>query len=155
MKFRHIAACAALAAAAIGPATASAVPGTGEASRLVAIGPSGQSLTCSTAAHDKRYLGSTYYNISGSTTCGGAIQQSCELTQVGASDFDTVHVSASVFGTTCSLSQGTDGEFKDILQYRTVVTAPGDLVWIGAPNACTGIGTATLDCTFTTGSTPS
>ena len=48
MKKLICAAACAVAVAALAPAGASAIPGTGEASRLVAVGPSGNSLTCAT-----------------------------------------------------------------------------------------------------------
>jgi len=146
-----LAACAAIAA--IAPATSLALPGTGEKSAFVAAGLGGQTLTCTTTAHDHRWTGSTYHEIYGSTTCGGAIQQHCELTQFADNAWYDVHLETSVFSTTCSLRQGTEGEFRS-LAYRTVVTAPAGMVWVGAPTFCTGIATGTLDCTLTTGEMP-
>ena len=134
--------------------SASALPGAGEASRLVAVGTDGRTLTCSTAVHDHRYTGSTYYRISGSTTCGGAIEQSCTLTLPNDNPADTVFLQDSVFGTTCSLAAGANGENWGALQYRTIVHAPAGMVWLGVPVQCSGAGTATLDCTFSTGDSP-
>jgi len=148
------AAAVAVAAAALAPAGASALPGTGETSRLVAVGTNGNVLTCTTAVHNHRWTGSTYYEISGSTTCGGAIQQSCTLTLPNDYDPYSVSLSNSVFGTTCALGTEVEGENWGSLRYRTVVHAPAGLKWIGAPSFCTGIATATLDCTFTTGDSP-
>jgi hypothetical protein len=144
---------AAAALAAVATPGASALPGAGEASLLVAAGPSGQSLTCTTKAHDKRFTGSTYHVISGSTTCGGAIEQSCQLTHVSKTGSPDTVIGRSVFSAACVLNEGDEGEFSS-LRYRTVVHAPGDLVWVGAPTSCTGVGTPTLDCTFVTGETP-
>jgi hypothetical protein len=142
-----------VAAAALAPAGASALPGA-EQSRLVAVGTDGRTLTCATALHNHRYTGSTYYKISGSTTCGGAIQQSCALTLPNDYAPYTVSLSDSVFDSTCSLSSGAEGENWGSLIYRTVVHAPTGMKWIGVPTQCSGVGTDTLDCTFTTGESP-
>ena len=146
--------CAAAATALLLASGASALAETGVPSRLVAAGPSGTVITCATIVHDHRYTGSTNYAISGSTTCGAPIQQSCTLTLPNQYPANTVTLSDSLFGTTCSLATGAEGENWSALQYRTVVTAPSGLLWVGAPNSCTGIGTATLDCTFSSPATP-
>lgn len=139
--------------AAAGSASAAGLP-VGSNSRLVAVSTSGQVLTCATNVHNHRFTGSTYYEISGSTTCAGAIQQSCTLTLPNDYEPYTVTLSDSVFDTTCALASGAEGENWGPLTFRTVVHAPAGMVWLGVPTQCTGINTATLDCTFSTGPTP-
>src|SRR4051812_29884572 len=133
--------------------TASALPGAGASSRLVAVGTDGRTLSCTTNVHDKRYTGSTYHIVSGSTVCGGAIQQSCELTHVAKNGGQGYYLSGGGFSDTCALGEGEEGEFSSLI-FHTVVHAPAGMVWLGVPTQCSGIDTATLDCTFSTGETP-
>jgi hypothetical protein len=147
------AAACVVATAALAPAGASALPGAGASSRLVAVGTDGRTLTCATNVHDKRYTGSTYHIVSGSTVCGGAIQQSCELTHIAKNGGQGYYLSGGGFSDTCALGEGEEGEFSSLV-YHTVVHAPAGMVWLGVPTQCSGAGTATLDCTFSTGETP-
>src|SRR4051794_28657174 len=100
--------CATAVAIAVLAPAASALPGTGETSRLVAVGPSGQTLSCTTSVHDMRYTGSTYHRITGTTTCGGAIQQSCELTHVAKNGASNTVLTGGGFSTTCGWSKVGD-----------------------------------------------
>jgi hypothetical protein len=71
-------------------------------------------------------------------------------------DWDPVYggLCSGSFTKTCSSGGSAQGEYHEPAHYRVTLTAPFEQVWIAAPDKCSGVGTETIDCTFTAGGTP-
>lgn len=133
-----------LAAVTVAVAAAPASAGT---SVVAAADLAGNTTTCTIKVTQKDWSFSDRYDFSGSTTCSVAVQQSCRV-----SFADVTGWPQDVFGTTCSVSGATNGEFSGSVVYDAAITAPGGQLWLAAPAGCAGLATQTLTCRLTAGS---
>lgn len=145
MPIRTLIATAAVAALAL-PASASA--GT---SVVVAAGTSGKTQCNITVKKSQPLIyiwgDGDIYDFSGTTDCTASVQQTGQASLPGSpTEFGPL---CSGFRTTCSSSGTAQGSYTAPAEYHVTLTAPAAQIWLGSPTQCTGVGTATLDCTFT------